>query len=128
MINNNIKTLYQTRQKYLNFTADVEILCENRAGTHYSLYAVRNKNNIEIQNVQGAPGVRDAGTMGHIRGDRARPILISSATKTNNTASSTTSPIPPADINTNQWDIRLTVSDPCGGSNTETKVGYISAS
>lgn len=116
----NVKTNYE------NFAEEVTILSEAKSGNNYSLYTVKNKNNVTFQNVPGAGGITDNGVLGFINGDRGRPTLLGSGTKVNNTPSNVSGAgWPIADILPSyEWDIQLYVVS-AFGNDTETKTAYI---
>lgn len=117
-----------TKAGYDNFAEEVTILSEAKSGDNYSLYTVKNKNNVTFQNVPGAGGITDNGVLGFIGGDRGRPTLLGSGTKVDNTASNVSGAgWPPVDISEPyQWDIQLYIVGDYG-NDTETKSAYIKA-
>ena len=120
-----------TKAGYDNFAEEVTILSEAKSGDNYSLYTVKNKNNVTFQNVPGAGGITGNGVLGFINGDRGRPTLLGSGTKVDNTPSDVSGAgWPVADLTeapAYTWDIQLYVSGDYG-NDTETKSSYITAS
>lgn len=122
-----IKTVNE-KIDYTNFAEEVVVLAENKSGTGYSLYTVKNKNGVTFQNVPGSPNIRDRGYMGFVNGDRGRPTVIGAGTKTTTVTTTVSSPwteqvdiAPPY-----YWDIQLEVSNGAG-SDTRTKTAYVKA-
>ena len=79
-----MKTLfdYTNEQiKYKNFSEEVRLIKETKAGASYSKYTCTNKNGVTFHEVPGLVGLVGAAVMGYVNGDRARPVIIGPATK-----------------------------------------------
>ncbi len=74
--------------KYKNFSEEVRLLKETKAGASYSKYTCLNKNGVTFQEVPGLVGLVGAAVMGYVNGDRSRPVIIGPATKPTIIASS----------------------------------------
>lgn len=74
--------IMDTSLAYYNFGEEVEILMSTRTANDYTLYTVRNKNNITFHNVPGDPGLQDTGFIGFVGGDKNRPIIMAPGAKT----------------------------------------------
>ncbi len=109
-----------TKSEYENFSEEVEILAVTSTG-NMALYTVKNKNGVTFQNVPGLVGLESRGYLGFVRGDRARPIMISglasSEVTTTDIGSTGLVNIPGIDISpTMSWDIQLTAISAVGNS------------
>jgi hypothetical protein len=71
-----IKNIIDENNRYKNFAEEVEIIRETKAGEAYSLYSIRNKNDVVFQAVSGRPDLQGKGFLGFINGDRARPTVF----------------------------------------------------
>lgn len=67
--------------RYKNFSEEVRLIKETKAGASYSKYTCTNKNGITFHEVPGLVGLTGAAVMGYVNGDRARPVIIGPATK-----------------------------------------------
>lgn len=79
-----MKTLhdYTNEQiRYKNFSEEVRLVKETKAGTSYSKYSCTNKNGVTFYEVSGMQGLKGSAVMGYVNGDRARPVIIGPATK-----------------------------------------------
>jgi hypothetical protein len=82
-----------------NFAEEVTVIAENKSGQNFSLYTVKNKNNITFQKVPGGAGIERKGVLGFINGDKTRPALIGVTAPTTNAISIVSNPgWPVADI------------------------------
>ncbi len=107
-----------------NFAEEVTILAENKSGTNFSLYTVKNKNNVTFQKVPGGAGITGKGILGFVGGDKNRPTLISTGATTTNAISVVANPGWPTSDTTPSvvWDVKLevTYSAGCTGEVTQT--------
>lgn len=79
-----MKSLYDYTNeqiRYKNFSEEVRLIKETKAGASYSKYTCTNKNGITFYEVPGLIGLTGAAVMGYVNGDRARPVIIGPATK-----------------------------------------------
>lgn len=67
--------------QYKNFSEEVRLIKETKAGISYSKYTCTNKNGVTFQEVPGFVGLTGAAVMGYVNGDRSRPVIIGPATK-----------------------------------------------
>jgi hypothetical protein len=123
----------ETKQKYDNFSEEVEILAETAAGK-MAIYTVKNKNSVTFQKVPGQPGLENRGFMGFVNGDRARPIMLSGSvrtTETETTDNTVTDQFDGAsggglDLTPSVgWDIQLTASASGFDDSVEEKTSYV---
>jgi len=77
-----LKRIIDENNRYKNFAEEVEIIRETKAGEAYSLYSVRNKNDVTFQAVSGRPDLQGKGFLGFVNGDRARPTVFGFGVKT----------------------------------------------
>lgn len=77
-----INNVINEKNRFRNFAEEVEIVRETKAGDAYSLYSVKNKNNVTFQAVSGRPDLNGKGFLGYINGDRARPTVFGFGVKT----------------------------------------------
>lgn len=113
-----------TKSDYDNFSEEVQIDNATIAGK-MALYTVTNKNGVTFQKVPGQPGLKHRGFMGFVKGDRARPIMLSGSVKITESQSTVPFDMDQVDITPSvAYDIELTaISD--AGNDTETKTYYI---
>lgn len=122
-----LKKIIDENNRYKNFAEEVEILLEMKSGSAYSLYSVRNKNDVVFQAVSGRPDLSGKGFLGFINGDRARPTVIGFGVKTDIIKSNAPTFIEPDDsvginfvanpIKTVVWDIDHGIQNELGFDN-----------
>jgi hypothetical protein len=133
------KDTIEKGRNYVNFSEDVTIVRETKAGSGYSMYTVTNKNGVTFQVVPGEAGIKDKATMGYVNGDRGRPLVFGPAVKATNTSSAATDPFTEettadttddpgdktktAQAKTVSWTIRATSKGVC--SDVVTKTTFI---
>ena len=124
-----LKNIIDENNRFKNFSEEVIILFETRSGEKYSLYNVKNKNNVIFQAVSGQAGIKGRGFMGFVNGDRARPTVWGFTAETKNNESEDIFPsanngdVLNIDFNGNpiktvDWDITLDINSE---GNTDSK-------